>query len=229
MAVQAKTQRDERRDIPSKDQFGRNWHVVIELKTGDHCHLSPAEWTDPLNTPVGRMQGGEYVVMVPKSPFGHSLLGQVAVNFKAWVDAQRREEQNWKLNLFNIAQDTYKGKFDPRELENDEYIMHLAGPKPWPPVAVLEQCQRAKPEKLDPRVRQYLGLDPLTREARHALNRMTVEDFEAMAGVSPENDADVVPTEYREFVAYVIRKKLAKNIGEAAEQWHQHKAALAAA
>ena len=224
--AQAKTQRDERRDIPSTDQFGRQWHVVIELKTGDPCHLGPAQWSDPLHTPVGRTQDGSYIVTVPKSPFGHSLLGQVVVDFKAWADVQRREDQNWKLNLFNIAQDTYKGKFDPRELENDEYVMHLAGPRPWPPVAVLERVQRNKQN--DPLVKQFLGLAPMSREGRHLLNRLTVEDFEALAAVG-DSPTDVIPTEYPAFVKYMIEKKLAKTIGDAAQLWQQHKAALAEA
>lgn len=226
MAVQSKTQRDERRDIPSVDQFDRPWHVVIEIKTGDPCHIGPAGWEDPLHTPIGRQAGEDAVARVPRGPHGYTLLGKVLVDFKLWVDRQRREEQGWKLNLFNIAQDTYKGKFDPRALEDDEYVMHLAGPKPWPPVAVLERCQRG--DLNDPLTRQFLGLEPLGREARKALNRMTVEDFEAMAQPT-DGEALVFPDEYKEFVSVVIKRGLAKTIGEAAELWRQHKAALAEA
>lgn len=221
MAVQAKTQRDERRSIPSEDQFGRLWHVEVEIKTGDPtCLISPIGFSDPLNTPTSMMR-------IPKHPqYGHAQLGKVEVDLKKWTDQQDQAENDWKLHLYNTAQDLLKGKFDPKTLEEDAYVMHQVGPKPWPPVTVLQRLRRKKLD--DPLTRQFLGLDPMTLESRVALGKPTIEDFYTMAeraGAKQE-----APDNYNEFVAWSIKDaKIAKNITEAALLWRAHQAALAEA
>lgn len=228
----AKTQRDYRRSLVAVDQYGRKWGVNIELATGDPCGgVTSAGWADPLRTP-------EKYLNVPKE-YGQAIWGRIVVNFEQWVTDQQAAERDWKVRLWEIGQEKQGSKFDAATADRDDYLLHLAGPKPWPSSLALLEAAAGDPA--------LLGLAPMTKHAREMLNIVAFEDIVGpMKGQPSEPEPERVavplkaveptaqiggggPTTYQAFVKETMKAGLARNVKECAVLWQQRKAAMAAA
>jgi len=232
--MQAKTQRDYRRSMNAVDQYGRKWGLNIELATGDPCGgITTAGWSDPLRTP-------EKYLSVPRES-GQPLWGRLKVDFERWVDDQQQAEREWKVRLWEIGQQKNPANFDAATAEQNEYLVSLAGPKPWPSSAALLEAAAGDPA--------LLGLAPMTRHAREILNIVAFEDIVGpMRGkvVEPEPEVEKVvptgpakkavepnapiggggPTTYQTFVKECLKAGRAKSVREAAALWQERKAAM---
>lgn len=219
-----KTQADQRRDFNATDQFGRLWLVAIEVSTGDPCgQVDVAGWSDPLNTPQ------KYIRV--SNAFGIRAGNQspVHVDFEAWVRDQQDAEAEWKRSYYSIGQKVYQNKFNPKDFE-DEYLLSLAGPKPWPSAEALLRARAGH--------RKLLGLEPLDRATRKLLNMETIDDLEAGLGaIGSGNDEVAVdaaagnedaptnpPETWPQFLKRVVASGEAKNTQEAAALWNAAKA-----
>ena len=232
--MQAKTQRDYRRSMSAVDQFGRRWSLSIELASGAPTGgIRPGGWVDPLRTP-------QKYLTVPKE-YGQPVWGRITTTFETWVDDQQAAERDWKVRLWEVGQLKYDKRFDAATAEQDEYLISLAGPKPWPSSAALLEAAAGDPA--------LLGLAPMTRHAREMLNIVAFEDIVGpMRGtVNAEEPAPVKvpvvpkvvapqaqiggggPTTYPQFVKETMKAGLAKSVKEAAALWQQRKAAMATA
>lgn len=242
-----KTQRDYRRHMTVVDQFGRKWALTIEIATGDPTGvIMPAKWRDPLRTPL------KYLT-VPKEQ-GQPVWGRITCDFEQWVNDQQASEREWKVRLWEIGQLKNPGGFDAATAEQNEYLLSLAGPKPWPSSLALLEAAAGDPA--------LLGLAPMTKHAREMLNKVAFEDIvgefkKKVVGAESEGDGTVTehleggetrrvgvprkpveptaciggagPTTYQDFVKETMKAGLAKNVKEAAVLWQQRKAAMAAA
>jgi len=229
--MQARTQRDYRRHMTAVDQYGRKWGVCIEIASGSPTSgIMPAGWFDPLRT-------HQKYITVPKEQ-GQPVWGKVVVEFEKWVDDQQQAEREWKVRLWEIGQLKNPAGFDAATAEQNEYLVSLAGPKPWPSSAALLEAAAGDPA--------LLGLTPMTKHAREVLNIVAFEDIiGALKGKPDEPEAEKVvptkpmktvapdapiggggPTTYQTFVKECMKAGRAKSVKEAAVLWQERKAAM---
>lgn len=207
-----KGQPDQRRNLNAKDQFGRSWGLTIEIATGAPTGvICPAGWGDPMNTPQKYMK-------VPKDEHGQPMWGRIEVDFTTWLDEQVQREREWRVQLWQIGQDKLGVKFDAKSAEEDEYLLHLVGPKPWPSSAAILAAMEGDPA--------LLGLTEMTPRGRKMLGIVRLEDLVERAPVEaqPELREEVVNLTYREFVSRM--SKAGKNLKDISAAWQEHKAAL---
>lgn len=205
------TQADDRRDTVCVDQFGRKWLAALERKTFEPTGgIFKAGWDDPLET-------HQRYLKAPRDAFGNPQMGQIRVDFEGWIKDQQTALQEWKQRLWDIGQEKQQNKFDAKTAEQDEYLLHLTGPKPWPSHVVLLKAMSGH--------KGYLGLAPMTKEDRVLLGRLTIEDLQDVAEPS---GTDVTPraASYREFIREEM--KAGKTMAQAAEAWQQVKQAAQA-
>jgi hypothetical protein len=219
------------------DQYGRKWAVTLEIASGSPTSgIQPAGWFDPLRT-------HQKYLTVPKEQ-GQPVWGKVVINFEQWVNDQQQAEREWKVRLWDIGQLKNPGGFDASTAEQNEYLVSLAGPKPWPSSVALLEAAAGDPA--------LLGLTPLTKHAREMLNIVAFEDIVGpMRGkaVEPEPEMPKVvpttppvkalestasiggggPTTWATFVKETMKAGLAKNTKECAVLWNERKAAMRAA
>jgi len=230
--AKARTQKDYRRDFNAPDQYGRLWLATIEIATGDPTGMiEPAGWIDPLHTPQ------KYLTIRNAMAFAHSG-APVHVDLDRWARDQQVHDEEWKRSFFAIGQKVYQNRFDAKDElrkigtpDEDEYLMSLAGPRPWPSVEVLLKARAGH--------RKLLGLDPLDRETRKLLGQETLDDLEAglvasaagtlSPGAVPDTGQDTASTappseSYQEFVSRVMKAGEAKTMKEAAALWNAAKA-----
>lgn len=203
------TQADERRSYNIADQFGRSWLIEIELKTGEPTGvIQPAGWTDPLRTPQ------KYLRLKAPTQLGG---GGLYVDVDRWVEDHRQALTEWRKSLWIVGQQKYQNKFDPRVAEEDEFLLTMTGPKPWPSVEVLQAL---------PTDTGYQGKTPLTPTHRKALGVPTLEDLSADLSATMPQAQPLEPgaTTYKAFLAEALKQ--GKTMAEAAELWHLHKSAL---
>jgi hypothetical protein len=223
---EVKSQRDYRRAFNAEDQHGRPWLYEVELKTMDQtAEMRPAGWTDPLRTPIKH-------VKLLKQKNGQPIFDKVRIQWREWVGEARRAMEEWKLNLWNVANDLSSGLMTTDQMEADPRISKMAGPKPWPPVEALELAMGGHAGLLGT-VPTHLAdgrpnSDPLAVEARKLLGIVYLEDFDTP---TPEPLADAPPagapiptTSYQAFVGDCLKR--GKTMSEAAELWRDHKASL---
>lgn len=233
-----KTQRDDRQDRNVRDQFGRVWLATIDKRCGDFTGpVEPAGWDDPLRTPQ------KYLRPV-KDEFNQFSFGTLEVRFKEWIADQRVSEKDWKQSLWEIGQQKYGVKFEPHKAEDDDWLMHLAGPKPWPSSALLQVAQTGKfPGLLGLRPLEAgesvaLGLRPEdTEQAADAVAGLLAQLGDSDEGTGERQDAPATrpsapakkTSSYTEFVRTSIESGRARNVEEAAALWRERKQAAGAA
>lgn len=179
MAQKGKSQADKRRDMNLTDQFGRKWLAAIEKESFEPAgHVTPAGWTDPLRTP------SQYL-LIPRDNHGNPQINRCEVDFGRWIADQDQATRDWKIRLWQIGREQQKNAFDPKTAEQDEYLLHLTGPKPWPTPPVLRKAKAGD--------KRLLGILPLDRHTRILLGLVELEDLEAMAGEEFETSGE--PTE----------------------------------
>lgn len=227
---EVKSQRDYRRAFNAEDQHGRTWLYEVELKTMDQtAEMRPAGWTDPLRTAI------KYVKLLRNPKTGQNQFDKVRILWREWIGEQRRALEEWKLNLWNVANDLSSGLMNTKDMEADPRIAQMAGPKPWPPVEAIEAAARGH--------RGLLGIvpthlpdgrpndDPLAVEARKMLGIVYIDDLEAgtseeiidPAAVQPDAPPPNTPvptTNYQEFIRDCLRR--GKTMAEGAELWREH-------
>jgi hypothetical protein len=224
--AQAKTQADKRRDMNLTDQFGRSWLAAIDRETFDPVgQVTPAGWADPINTPAQYLK-------IPRDAANNPQMGRVEVDMARWITDQTNATRDWKVRLWNIGRHEQKNAFDPKTAEQDEYLVHLAGPKPWPSPAVLKQARDGD--------QRLLGLEPLDRAARILLDLVELEDLEFVTGADLQAAKDAETDEerlshkapaplntanYKEFMAACLERKIP--MAEAAKLWREFKGELA--
>lgn len=220
MAKQPVTQWNQRRFLSPSDQFGRKWHMSIEIITGDPTGaILPAQWDDPLATP------GKYVE-IPREG-GQTVLGRCEVRFDKWIQDIEQDERSWYQQLHENALQKYS-HIDPLkvdELDKDKFLLSLTGPKPWPSSDVLRAAQQGH--------RGFLGLTEMTMDDRAALKKLTLRDLKAGAGLQSSvagTEAPPAPPEtYKEFIQWAYRFGGAKTLPEVGAMWQKHREALNAA
>ena len=215
------SQPQQRRSLVAKDQFGRPWGLVIEVASGDLCGAAnPRNWRDPLRTP-------QQYVRPARTEEGTDLT-RVEVNLAGWLDSVRADEQTWYFQLNENALRVYKA-IDPADvanLEKDRFLIQQTGPKPWPASEVLQAAIDGD--------RQYLGFEPLDKAHRAKLLMPTIEDLKgtpAAVDTAPAitGDESQPPEKYQDFVSWAMKKKVVKDLREAAALWKEHRANLAGA
>ena len=141
-------QAKQRRGVRLEDQFGRWWGTSIEKTTGDPCSgIAPwGGWTDPLNTPNAYLR-------VPKHEDGMPIPGKLRVAFPEWIASVRGSEDDWDMAIQQAGKETYKITTREERLDwpNDPVLQGVAGPRPYPPVEILEKARDGD--------RQLLGLN----------------------------------------------------------------------
>jgi len=224
---EVKSQRDQRAAFNGTDQHGREWLYEVELKTMDQtAEMRPAGWTDPLRTPI------KWVKLVRNPKTRQPIFDKVRILWREWISEQRRALEEWKLNLWNVANDLSSGLLNTEQMEADPRIVKMAGPKPWPPVEALEAAANGH--------RGFLGIvpthlvdgrpnpDALAVEARKVLGIVYLEDFEndAVTTDAPPVQQNVpIPTAtYNEFLKDCLSRGM--TMAQGAELWRTHKANL---
>jgi hypothetical protein len=220
--AQPHTQADERRPMNPRDQFGRKWAMTIELKTGEPTGgVYPAGWADPLRTPMQH-------VRMTRNEDGQVEMGKVRVAFAEWRTEIEKAEQEWYVELHKNALHVYKAvdPSDVAKLDQDKFLIDLTGPKPWPSSEVLRQAETGD--------RHFLGLEPLTPQARAMLRMPTLADLKAGPAAVPTpmvaEDPFTPPNTYQEFVSWVMRTGTVQpgDLKAAAALWKEHRANVAA-
>jgi len=211
------TQQNMRMDRNARDQFGRLWLMSVEKKTNQPCGgIDSAGWSDPLKTP-------QKYLKVPKNEFGQFDSTRLDVRDKEWIIEQERAEREWRRSLLEIAQQKSPGGFTVETVEQNEWFMMLAGPKPWPSSAAL------KAAFIDLRP-GLLGLEPLDADDRALLGLETLEDIEATvrkAAPPPEPTMPEPGLTWPEFYAFHAKhNKL--TLKDCQPLWKQYKAAAEA-
>ena len=129
---EVKSQADKRRSIVARDQFGRPWGGSIEIESGDFTGLvSSAGWEDPMRTP-------QKYIKTHKNQWGHPEMGRVTLDLDAWIKDQQVAMQDWVRNFWKVGKELYAGRFDPKEHQDDPYLLEQCGPKPYPSVECIE-------------------------------------------------------------------------------------------
>lgn len=228
MAQKGLSQADKRRDMNLRDQFGRLWLAAIEKESFEPTgHLQPAGWSDPLRTPSQYLR-------IPRDEYQNPQIGRVEVDFKRWQKDQTDAMKEWKIRFYNIGREQKKHAFDPAKDEQDEYLLHLVGPKPWPAPAIVAEAAANKTK----RATQFLGLADLDRDTRMLLGYVELEDLEAIANgkLLSEDEAEAElkgrgqdgrpkfnTGSYKEFTAACLKRGI--TMKKAAELWKDLKAA----
>ena len=185
------------------DQHGREYLVSIDLKTGDPTGgIDRCGFSDPLKTP------NKYLVVPRKG--GRPQYGKLNVAFDRWIQDQTQAQLEWVRRLWEVGRQHYKNKFDAKIAEQDDYLLDLAGPKPFPTVEVLKMAQ-AGDGKL-------LGFEPLDREYRILLNQPTNADLLG----EPEYE-DPQPESYQQFATRLMKE--GKKMEEVGALWQEQKLA----
>jgi hypothetical protein len=224
---EVKSQRDYRRAFNAEDQHGRPWLYEVELKTMDQtAEMRPAGWTDPLRTPIKH-------VKLLKQKNGQPIFDKVRIQWREWVGEARRAMEEWKLNLWNVANDLSSGLMTTDQMEADPRISKMAGPKPWPPVEALELAMGGHAGLLGT-VPTHLAdgrpnSDLLAVEARKLLGIVYLDDFQTSAVPEPQPDApapseSIPTTNYQDFIKDCLKRGM--SMAEGAQLWTQHKANL---
>src|SRR3990167_4659401 len=159
-----------RRDRNVKDEFGRLWLVSFETTpTGGGSNMptgqiTPAGWADPLGMPQ------EYLA-IPKGEFGEWDRNRITVipGMVRWLEQQRAAELVWRQELRKEGVKRYKEAFDPVKANEDEVLLDVVGPRPWPLATVIAAALKGD--------KGYLGIEPLSREQRNVLGKETLEDL----------------------------------------------------
>ena len=194
-----------RRTSTLQDQFGREYSVTIEISTGDPCGLIALKgWGDPLRTPMKYLK-------IPREEDGSPLHGRIDVNLAQWIKDQTQSQLEWVRRLWEVGRHHYKNAFDAKTAEQDEYLLDLAGPKPFPTVAVLKMAMGGD--------RKLLGLEPLDKEYRVLLNQPTDADLLG----EPEYEYITQPESYRQFATRLMQE--GKKMEEVGVLWQEQKLA----
>jgi len=175
-------------------------------------------WTDPLATP-------QIYFRIPMGEFGEPDRNKLFCDLAPWLAVQRAAEREWKVRMNQIGQRQYKSAYDPKTAKDDDLLMSLAGPEPWPPTAAIARALKGD--------KAMLGLTPLSKEDRKLLGRETEEDlgFAAAPTLAEENPAlpPVQKTRVKRAVTYpkFVKKMKAEGITDPAEikaHWDIYKA-----
>ena len=211
-----------RRNVNPVDQFGRKWLTAYEVANGESTGGWMITWGalgDPLRTP------GKYIDFT-RDESGQTEPKSCRVDFDRWIADVEQDERNWYYQLNQNAMHHYKrGSLTPEDaakLDQDQFLMDLTGPKPFPSSDVLRMAKAGN--------KRLLGLEPLTQKERALLRMPTLEDlqqptFEEHAPAP--TDPAAVPDTYPEFVSWVFKTKQVVDLKQAAQLWKEHRALLA--
>lgn len=235
------SQADKRRDTNLTDQFGRRWLAAIDRDTWEPVgHISPA-WSvaddavsDPLHTP-------QQYLRVLRDDHGNPQINRLDIDIDRWIRDQETATKEWKTRLWNIGRDMQKNAFNPKTAEEDEYLLHLTGPRPWPSPAVLLRARKGD--------KRLLGIDPMDRDTRILLGIVELEDLEAAANESepkmlahqagePENEEELAEQkkalmgkggvldtgDFKQFMSACLEKGI--TMKQAGKLWKEFKGAL---
>lgn len=216
-----------RRDLNPKDQFGRKWLVVVEVKTMDICGEALPAWNGVPGQPKDPMRTPMNYVRLATTEDGNPDTSRCTVDLEAWKIQQEEATRGWYERLHDNAIHIYKAIDQNSDLEHDRILVRHTGPKPWPSVEVLEAAIAGD--------EQFLGIAPLDRAHRAALLTPTTADLKATPAevLLPEptgNEAEP-PDTYQAFVSWVQKKGITKkgDLKAIAQLWADRKAHLAAA
>lgn len=214
-------QKDHRREINPKDQFGRKWGMTIEIRTGDPTgSCTPCGFTDHLRNSANYLR-------TAKTEDGQVDLSRVIVDFPTWTMHVEDDERGWYEQLHRNAMQVYKkGSLSPedvRALDSDGFLLDLTGPKPFPSSKVLKAAARGD--------KQFLGLEPLDRAHREALCLPTMDDMQAtqQEQLTKGATASLPPDEYTAFVKWAFANDPKMTMTAVGKLWAEHKANLQAA
>ena len=217
------TQRDQRREVTLKDQFGRKWHFTVEKATDDPTGAfnRVGGWRDPLKTPMA-------FITLPQHVSDEGAWRSIVIAFPDWIAQQETAETKWYDTLYKTGRAEYK-KVDPGEaaqFEHDHYLRGIVGPKPWPSSVVLKAAQGGD--------RQYLGLAALDNEHRKALGMPVLEaqikGAEAPATVArPTAEIPPEPDNWPAYAAWMARYHGVKDMSIVGTKWQEKKARKAGA
>ena len=220
-------QADWRRDRNIRDNYGRLWLVSFEtgpegqggsqMPTGQ---ILPAGWADPLGTP-------QVYFRIPMGEFGEPDRNKLQCDLRPWFLTQRDAEREWRTRMNQIGQRQYKSSYNPKTAEEDELLMSLAGPKPWPPSSAIQRAMKGD--------KGLLGLAPLSPADRVLLGKETAEDLGfAEEPVFAESNPALPPTPktkkpmtYWKFVKH-MKAEGVTDVAEIREHWQVYKAEVTA-
>lgn len=229
------SQRDQRQHIVAEDQFTRVWSYSIERETQDPCgQVSPANWTDPLNTPA------EKYMAVPPGKFGQKQLGTLSLDWRRWAKDQDAALEVWRTGLYRIWKEVKTGlPYTLAEAENDPDILIHAGAGPWPSGAAIRYAFSKFGSKKDDETAQSLRGQRLERleyperkdaPGKFSMVNVLTDEAKAMLGLPgawlDEAPIQVAKLDYHGF----IKAKCAEGLPlkDAQEAWREVKAAAAA-
>lgn len=121
------TQKD-RRYTKLKDQHGRTWGCVIELKTGDPS--GPIDLLEPNGAPL--MPPPRFMKVNSQKAYG-----ELFVDYDGWIGHQRHAIEAHRKRMMGIATQQY-GDSAAEKIDNPPpALLHFAGPSPEPVEPIL--------------------------------------------------------------------------------------------
>lgn len=213
-----------RRNVNPKDQYGRKWMTAYELVTGEATGGWTPAW-GALGDPLKHTQ--RYLAM-GRNEDGQVETTRCVIDWDLWIQETEQEERGWYRQLHQNAISKYS-HIDPKtvgELDKDQFLVSLTGPKPFPSVEVL---QKARGGYLP-----FLGLAPLSAQDRADLKMRTLDDLKQGPAVSElkpsqQEDPSLPPDNYPDFVKWAFKGKHATTMTEVGKLWKDHREALSGA
>ena len=160
-------QSKQRRNVIATDQFGREWAFSIELITGDPCGgIVPHGWSD--------LQGiHQKYLKVPRKN-NMPVAGRIEIDFDRWINDQKAADKGWMQVLNEEGRRFYKkpSPQDVREWTKDDMLLEMAGPRPYPPVVILEKWKAGN---------HTFGTEAEATESEEPFKEMTYQQFLSQA------------------------------------------------
>ena len=144
------SQADQRRSVVFLDQHGREWHAMIEIKSGDPVGAFEPLFQAPLIPPQ------KYIRTLEDSPT------DIEIRYREWARDIRQARALWDREARRVGASRYGEKYDPNAPVTRE-VMEVIGPPPEPvePVIAARQGNSwvlGKNPRPDPRLLPYFTI-----------------------------------------------------------------------
>lgn len=125
------SQKNQRTSTDFTDQHGRQYHAVIEIKTGDPVGMIEPLFTAPL------MPEQKYLRRVPRRPY------DINIDYESWKRDIRGAWGEWQREGRSLAKKLHGSAYDPKaDFTSD--VLEVIGPAPQPIEPVIAASQGNK-------------------------------------------------------------------------------------